>query len=44
MVSDAYDRGITEVVVPADNLAEAELIAGVKVFAFSNLTELMKFL
>lgn len=44
MVSDAYDRGITEVVVPADNQAEAELIAGVKVFAFSNLTELMKFL
>ncbi len=44
IVSDGKERGITEFVIPEKNLPEAGLVDGVKLYAFSKLSDLTSFL
>ncbi len=44
IVSDGKENGIRQFVVPKDNLGEARLIAGARVYAFDGLAELISFL
>lgn len=44
IVADGWKAGVKEFVVPLQNRREAQLVKGVKVYAFSELTQLISFL
>ncbi|MBI4948268.1 YifB family Mg chelatase-like AAA ATPase, partial [Candidatus Berkelbacteria bacterium] len=44
MVDWAKSNGITEIVIPKNNLAEASLISGVNIYALKNFSEVMEYI
>lgn len=44
MVIEAKDKGIRNIIVPADNIKEASLVKGVNIFAFNKLGDVTEFL
>ena len=44
VVADGVRQGITEFVLPLENLREAKLVKGAKIYAFSNIGQVIEFL
>lgn len=44
IVSDGMENGVTEFVIPKDNISEGKLVKDAKIYAFSHLQEILDFL